>query len=49
LYSSPSTIRIIKPKRMRWVGEEERLDFIGGKTRGEEAASKTIGGWIILG
>jgi hypothetical protein len=25
LYSSPSIIRIIKPRRMRWAGEEERL------------------------
>jgi hypothetical protein len=25
LYSSPSIIRIIKSRRMRWAGEEERV------------------------
>jgi hypothetical protein len=39
LYSSPSTIRIIKSMRMRWAGhvwgEEERVQIIGGKARGK--------------
>jgi hypothetical protein len=49
LYSSPSIIRIIKSRRMRWaghvalMGEEERFYVIGRKTRGKEVTrnSKT--------
>jgi hypothetical protein len=47
LYSSPSIIRMIKLRRMRWVGhvarmgEEEHVRVIGGKTRGEETTRKT--------
>jgi hypothetical protein len=39
LYSSPSIIRIIKARRMRWAGHVARM----GEKR------KAIGGWIILG
>jgi hypothetical protein len=48
LYSSPSIIRIIKSRRMRWAGhvariggEEERLEIIGGKARGKQTTRKT--------
>jgi hypothetical protein len=47
LYSSPSVIRIIKSKRMRWGGacgtdgrEEERVYVIGRKSRWKETTSK---------
>jgi hypothetical protein len=33
LYSSPSTIRIIKSMRMRWVGHEARMGRRGMHTR----------------
>jgi hypothetical protein len=42
LYSSPSILRIIKSKRIRWGacsangGEEYRVQVIGRKTRGKE-------------
>jgi hypothetical protein len=42
LYSSPSIIRIMKAKRMKWEGacstnggKEKRLVVIGGKARGK--------------
>jgi hypothetical protein len=47
LYSSPSIIRIIKSRGMRWGatstngGEEERLYVIGGEGRGKQTARKT--------
>jgi hypothetical protein len=48
LYSSPSIIRIIKSRRMRWAGhvarmggEKERVQVIGGKARRKEATRKT--------
>jgi hypothetical protein len=49
LYSSPSIIRTIKSRRMRWAGhvarmggEEERIwIIIGGKARGKETTKKT--------
>jgi hypothetical protein len=48
LYSSPSIIRIIKSRRMRWVGHVARMGekrnayrFIGGKARGKEKTRKT--------
>jgi hypothetical protein len=41
LYSSPSTIRIIKPRRMRWAGHVARMGknknvcrFLVGKPEG---------------
>jgi hypothetical protein len=48
LYSSPSIIRIIKWRRMRWSGhvarmggKAERVWVIGGKARGKEITRKT--------
>jgi hypothetical protein len=48
LYSSPSIIRIIKSRRMRWAGHVTRMGekrnayrLFGGKTRGKEATRKT--------
>jgi hypothetical protein len=48
LYSSPSIIRIMKARRMRWGwacsingGEEEHIEVVGGKARGKEATRKT--------
>jgi hypothetical protein len=48
LYSSPSIVRIIKSRRVRWTGhvaqiggEEERVSVIGGKARGKETTRKT--------
>jgi hypothetical protein len=41
LYSSPSIIRIIKLRRMRWVGHVSWMgEIIGGKVR-ERATRKT--------
>jgi hypothetical protein len=47
LYSSPSIIRIIKSRRMRWAGvcstnggEEECVYVIGGKASGKETTRK---------
>jgi hypothetical protein len=47
LYSSPSIIRIIKSRRMRWawhvarMGEEERVSLTGRKAREKETIKKT--------
>jgi hypothetical protein len=47
LYSSPSIIRIIKSRRMRWAGHVARLGRrgtridIGGKARGKETTRET--------
>jgi hypothetical protein len=47
LYSSPSIIRIIKSRRMRWaghvarMGEKRKLIDTGGKARGKETTRKT--------
>jgi hypothetical protein len=50
LYSSPSIIRIIKSRRMRWVGHVARIGekgnayrllVVGGKVRGKETTRKT--------
>jgi hypothetical protein len=47
LCSSPSIIRIIKSRRMRWVGRVARigrrgtLKIIGGKARWKETTRKT--------
>jgi hypothetical protein len=44
LYSSPSIIRIIKSRRMRWVGHVARMErrgtCIGRKARGKETTRK---------
>jgi hypothetical protein len=42
LYSSPSIIRMIKSRRMRWArGEEECIWNIGGKARRKETTRKS--------
>jgi hypothetical protein len=46
LYSSPSIIRIIKSRSMRWTGHvahmgEKRNAYIGGKAKGKETTRKT--------
>jgi hypothetical protein len=48
LYSSPSIIRMMKSRRMRWAGhvarmggEEECIYDIGGKSRRKETTGKT--------
>jgi hypothetical protein len=47
LYSSPSIIRIIKSRRMRWaghvalMGRKGRIWVIGWKARGKETTRKT--------
>jgi hypothetical protein len=42
LYSSPSIIRIIKLRRMRWAGHVARMgEVIGRKARGKKTTRKT--------
>jgi hypothetical protein len=41
LYSSPSIIRIIKSKRMRWEWHVARMGDIGGLARRKETTRKT--------
>jgi hypothetical protein len=44
LYSSPSIIRIMKERRMRWAGHVamvEKRNAVGGKARGKEVTRKT--------
>jgi hypothetical protein len=54
LYSSPSIIRIMKSRRMRWVGHITRMGekknmyrLLVGKPKGKK--DQDIGGWIIIG
>jgi hypothetical protein len=48
LYCSPSIVRVIKSRRMRWAGHvarmggrERRVQGFGGETRGKETAGET--------
>jgi hypothetical protein len=41
LYSSRSTIRIIKSRRMRWAGHVARVEAIDEKAEGKETTRKT--------
>jgi hypothetical protein len=48
LYSSPSIIRIIKSRKMRWAGHVARIEekrnayrLFGGKTKRKETTRKT--------
>jgi hypothetical protein len=57
LYSSPSTIRIIKSRRMIWSGHVARMGRIGTNTgywweslrERHHLEDQDVGGWIILG
>jgi hypothetical protein len=56
LYSSPSIIRIIKSRRMRWVGHVARMGekrnayrILVGTPEGKRPLGRQdIGGWTIL-
>jgi hypothetical protein len=45
LYSSPTITRMIKSRRIRWVGHVaqmgEKMKVTGGKARGKETTRKT--------
>jgi hypothetical protein len=47
LFSSPSVIRIIKSRRMRWVGHLARMRELGTHV-GYCWELRNLGGWIIL-
>jgi hypothetical protein len=51
LYSSPSIIRIIKSRRMRWAGYVARMGRRGTRIDywWESQRERDVGGWIILG
>ena len=57
LYSSPSTMRVIKSRRMRWAGHvahmgEERGVYrvlVGKPEEGDHWGDLGVDGWIILG
>jgi hypothetical protein len=53
LYSSPSTIRIIKSRRMRWVGHETRMvekrnayRLLVGKPEGKRPLGRPRHRWV---
>jgi hypothetical protein len=56
LYSSPSIIRIMKSRRMRWAGRVARMRekrnvyrLLVGKPEGKRPLGrKDVGGWITL-
>jgi hypothetical protein len=57
LYSSPSIIRIIKSRRMRWAGHVARMGRRGtridywweSQRERDHWEDQDVGGWIILG
>ena len=57
LYCSPSIVRVIKSRRMRWAGHVARMDeergFIGpcwgNRSEGDHWGDLGVDGWIILG
>jgi hypothetical protein len=57
LYSSPNFVRVIKSRRMRWVGyvahmgEERRCigSWWGKRREGDHWGDLGVEGWIILG
>jgi hypothetical protein len=56
LYASPSIIRIMKSRRMRWVGHVARMGRRGkrignwweNQREGGHLKDQDVGGWIIL-
>jgi hypothetical protein len=56
LYSSPSIIRTIKSKRMRWAGHVARMEekwnayriLVGMPGRKRPLGMQDVGGWTIL-
>jgi hypothetical protein len=51
LYSSPSIIRMIKSRRMKWAGHVARMGRRGmhiGYWWESQKEDQDIGGWIIL-
>jgi hypothetical protein len=56
LYSSPSIIRIIRSRRMRWAGHVARMGakrnacriLVGKPEEGDHWEDQDIGGWTIL-
>jgi hypothetical protein len=56
LYSSPSIIRIMKSRRMRWAGHVARIrakrnayELLVGKSEGKGPLGRPRRRWIILG
>jgi hypothetical protein len=52
LYSSPNIIRMIKPRRMRWAGNVERMvvmrntyEILVGKPEGKRPLGRPRRGW----
>ena len=56
-YSSPNTVRVIKPRRMRWAGHVARMgeergcirSWWGNRREGDHWGDLGVDGWIILG
>ena len=53
LYSSPSNVRVIKPKRMRWAGHVARMDeergaysVLVGKSEGKRTLGRPRRRWV---
>ena len=57
LYSSPNIVRVIKSRRMRWVGHVARMgeergcigSWWGNRREGDHWGDLGVDGWIILG
>jgi hypothetical protein len=56
LYSSPSMVKIIKGRRMRWAGHVARMGekrnayrLLVGKPEGRRPLGRPRRGWVILG
>ena len=57
LYSSPNIVRVIKSRRMRWVGHVARMgeergcigSWWGNQREGDHWGDLGVDGWIILG